>query len=96
MITKEQLKKYANNLMFDMEDSEYETLSKEFQTLLKQMDLIGNIKDIESLEPMTFPFEKENVTLREDGTVNNISIEDALSNCDSVKNREIKVPKVVD
>lgn len=96
MITKEQLKKYANNLMFDMEDSEYETLSKEFETLLKQMDLIGNIKDIEFLEPMTFPFEKEDVTLREDDTIKNIDIEDALSNCDSVKNREIKVPKVVD
>ena len=28
MITKEKLKVYANKLMFDMEDSEYETLLK--------------------------------------------------------------------
>lgn len=95
MITKENLKKYANKLMFDMEDSEYETLNREFEVLLQQMELIGKIKDIENVEPMTFPFEVD-VTLRNDDDYRNISIEDALSNCDSVKNREIKVPKVVD
>ena len=41
MVTKELLKSYANKLMFDMDDSEYETLLKEFDVILKQMDLIG-------------------------------------------------------
>ena len=43
MITKEKLKVYANKLMFDMEDSEYETLLKEFDVILKQMGKIGEI-----------------------------------------------------
>ena len=46
MITKEKLKNYANKLMFDMNDEEYETLQKEFDVVLKQMDLIGNIEDM--------------------------------------------------
>ena len=50
MITKEKLKVYANKLMFDMEDSEYETLLKEFDVILKQMDKIGEIEEIKALK----------------------------------------------
>ena len=39
MIEKEKLKQYANKLMFDMDDSEYQTLQEEFDVILKQMDL---------------------------------------------------------
>ena len=96
MITKEKLKNYAGKLMFDMNDEEYETLLKEFDVILKEMDLIGNIENIESVEPMTFPFELDNVELRNDSDSRNIEIEDALSNTGSKKGREIRVPKVVD
>lgn len=96
MITKEKLKNYANKLMFDMEDSEYETLLKEFEVIEKQMDLIGNIENITSVEPMTFPFELEGVELRNDNESRYIEVEDALSNTGSKKGREIRVPKVVD
>ena len=71
MITKEKLKSYANKLMFDMKDEEYETLLKEFHVVLKQMELIGNIKDIETVEPMTFPFELDEVELRNDNESRN-------------------------
>ena len=40
MIEKEKLKDYAHKLMFDMNDEEYKTLQEEFETILKQMDLI--------------------------------------------------------
>ena len=96
MITKEKLKNYANKLMFDMNDEEYETLQKEFDVIIKEMDLIGNIENIESVEPMTFPFELDSVELRNDFDSRNIEIEDALSNTGSKKGREIRVPKVVD
>lgn len=96
MVTKEKLKSYANKLMFDMEDEEYETLLNEFEVILKQMDLIGNISNINNVEPMTFPFELENVELRNDNESRNIEIEDALSNTASKKGREIRVPKVVE
>ena len=93
---KETLKMLANKLMFTMDESEYDTLNEEFDTILKQMDLIGNIESIESIEPMTFPFELDSVELRNDEDSRNIDIEDALSNTGSKKGREIRVPKVVD
>jgi len=96
MITKEKLKNYANKLMFDMNDEEYETLLKEFDVISKYMDLFGEIENIESVEPMTFPFELDSIELRNDSDSRNIEIEDALSNTGSKKGREIRVPKVVD
>ena len=96
MITKEKLRNYANKLMFDMNDEEYETLVKEFDVIEKYMDLIANIDNIGKVEPMTFPFELNNVELRNDKESRNISIEDALSNTGSKKGREICVPKVVE
>ena len=47
MIEKEKLKKYAKLLMFDMDEEEYSTLQEEFDIILKQMELIANIPDIE-------------------------------------------------
>lgn len=96
MIAKEKLKKYANKLMFDMNDEEYETLQNEFEVISKQMDLISNIENIDMVEPMTFPFELERVELRNDLESRNIELEDALSNAASKKGREVRVPKVVD
>ena len=96
MITKEKLKNYANKLMFDMKDEEYETLQKEFEVILKEMDLIGNIENISSVEPMTFPYELDSVELRNDEESRNIEIDDALRNAGSKKGREVRVPKVVD
>jgi len=96
MIAKEKLKDYANKLMFDMNDEEYETLLKEFDVIEKYMDLIGEIDNISEIEPMTFPYELENVELRDDSVSRNIELEEALRNSGSVKGREVKVPKVVE
>ena len=96
MVTKEQLKNYANKLMFDMNDEEYETLLKEFDVILKQMDLIGKIKEIDGIEPMTFPFEIDDVELRCDEVTRTVAIEHALKNADSKEGNEVKVPKVVE
>ena len=96
MITKDKLKDYASKLMFDMNDEEYKTLEKEFEIILKQMDLIGNIKDIKDVEPMTFPFPIEGVTLREDTPTESLDIEDVLKNAKDTENSMVKVPKVVE
>lgn len=96
MVTKEMLKDYAGKLMFDMNDSEYETLEKEFDVILKQMDLIGKIEGIADIKPMTFPYESFDIELRDDEEHNNIPVEDALRNAGATKGREIKVPKVVE
>ena len=96
MIKKEDLKRYANLLMFDMDEVEYDTLEKEFKTILKQMDHIAEIKDIEKVEPMTFPFKNEDATLREDEVGNYLTVGEVLDNAKEEVDDQVKVPKVVD
>ena len=96
MIEKEKLKDYAHKLMFDMEDSEYETLQEEFNVILKQMDLIGNIPNINDVSPMTFPFVNDDVSLREDEVGDYLTTSEVLANGKHQINDQVKVPKVVD
>ena len=95
MIEKEKLQSYAEKLLFKMDDSEYETLKQEFDVILKQMDLIEKIKDIENVEPMTFPFEIE-VEPREDEIKNILETDDILVNAKQYDRDQIRVPKVVE
>lgn len=44
MISKSELESLAKKLMFEMNDDEYETLEKEFDVILKQMDLMAILK----------------------------------------------------
>lgn len=93
---KKTLKMLANKLMFTMDESEYDTLSDEFEIILKQMELIGNIKDIDKVEPLIFPFELNNVLMREDEVLDELPIEDILKNSGSTLYNQVKVPKVVE
>jgi len=93
---KETLKMLANKLMFTMDEKEYDTLSEEFDIILKQMDLIGNIKGIEKIEPMVYPFPLSNVNLREDEVDEELEIEDILKNSGSTLYNQVKLPKVVE
>jgi len=93
MIEKEKLKSLASSLLFDMEDNEYETLQKEFEVILKQMDIIDKIEGIENVEPMTFPF---STTFElKDNETDMISKEEAFNNAKSIKSGKIEVPRVV-
>ncbi len=96
VISKEKLEDYAKKLMFEMEDSEYETLQNEFEVILKQMDLIGKIPNIKDVEPMTFPFVTYKVKLREDVVKNTLTTKDALANAKQVDRDQVRVPKVVE
>lgn len=98
MITKDKIKEYANKLMFEMSDDEYDTLLNEFDIILGQMEFIGNIKDIEGVTPMTYPFDLEldDGYLREDIANNDISFEDMKVNVKEYENNMVKVPKVVE
>lgn len=94
-VNKELLKNLANNLMFDMNEDEYDTLLKEFSVVLKQMDLISKIPNIDEVEPMTFPFDVTNDYLRDDVPSQPLTIEDALKNAKDVVDGQIRLPKVV-
>ncbi len=91
MIEKEYLKTLAGKLMFDMNDEEYETLQKEFDIILKQMDLIGKIEGIKDVKPMTYQ-----AKLRKDVVKDELSVEDVLKNAKKTDRDSIKVPKVVE
>ena len=95
-MNKDKLEMLASKLMFTMNDSEYETLSKEFETIIKQMDLICQIPNIENVEPMTYPFMLEDVSLREDLVVDELSIDDILVNSGCNLYNQVKLPKVVE
>ena len=96
MITKELLESYAKKLMFEMNDEEYETLEEEFKIILKQMDLIGKIDNISNIEPMTFPFINEDVSLREDEIDNTMTTRELLENVKVSERNQVSIPKVVE
>lgn len=96
MVTKENLKDYARKLMFDMKEEEYDTLQQEFEVILKQMDLIGNIENIKEVKPMTFPFITYEAKLREDQVGNSLTTDEVLANAKQKANGQVKVPKVVE
>ncbi len=93
---KKTLEMLAKKLMFTMDESEYETLSEEFETILKQMDLIGKIDGISEVEPLIYPFQLDNVKMREDEVVDELPIEDVLKNSGDTLYNQVKVPKVVE
>ena len=95
MVTKEKLKDYAAKLMFDMDDEGYDRTLKEFEVVEKHMALIGEIKDIEKVEPMTFPYVIYHSSLREDIAKECLTTKEVLTNSKDSKADQVKVPKVV-
>ena len=94
-VDKQILKTAANKLMFTMKDSEYDTLLEEFDILLKQLDLIGEIPGVDEVEPMVLPYEVFTSYLREDEVEQPLDNQDVLKNADNVKDGQIRLPKVV-
>lgn len=95
MISVEKLKDLALRLKFRMSEEEYVTLQDEFDVLLKQMKLLGDIEGLDDVEPMTFPFVTQTMGMREDEVKDQISKEDVLKNAGQVQNDMVKVQKVV-
>lgn len=91
----ETLKKAANSLMFDMSDEQYEQLLKEFQIVLKQMEVIGTLQGVDELEPMTFPFDNSITYLRKDEAGVPLNSREATKNAKEVLLGQIKLPKVI-
>lgn len=94
-ITKEVLKDAAKRLLFDMSEEEYGTLLKEFDVVIKQMQLIGQIEGVDDYEPMVFPFECTTSYLRDDIPSKPLTKDEALRNAKNKSAGQIKVPKVV-
>ena len=78
-----------------MTDDQYDTLLKEFDAIQKEFELMGEIKGVDEATPMTFPFEVTIDFLRDDIPETPLNKEDVLKNAGSVKDGQIKLPKVV-
>jgi aspartyl-tRNA(Asn)/glutamyl-tRNA(Gln) amidotransferase subunit C len=94
-ITMDVLKDAANRLLFDMSEEQYKTLYEEFGILTKQMEKIGEVKDLDKYAPMTFPFDCTTTYLREDVPSTPLPRDVALKNAGNVQDNQIKLPKVV-
>lgn len=96
MIEKDKLKEYAQKLMFDMDEVEYETLQKEFDVILRQMDIIDKIPNLHETKPMTFPFLLDDRNLRRDEVGDFLTVGEVLANAEHQLSDQVKVPKVVE
>ena len=94
--TKEEIDKYANDLLIGLTEEERDMIQEEFDDIEASMELINKIEGIKDVEPQSYPFDMEMEDLRSDeveGEV--IPIETLLRNAGSVEGREVEVPKVV-
>lgn len=89
------LKEASEKLMFRMEDSQYDTLLKEFDVILKQMALLSKLPGVEDVKPMTFPYAVKTTFLREDVASEPLDRDEALKNAGDVVEGQIRLPKVV-
>ena len=94
-VTKEVLQESANKLMFNLNDEELNTLLGEFDMIIKQMKLIGDIEGVDEATPMTFPFDVTNTYLRDDKADKPLARDEVLKNAKDVVDGQIRLPKVV-
>ncbi len=97
-VNKDVLKDAASRLLFDMKDEEYETLLNEFDIITKQLKLMDEIKGLNDVTPMSFPYIDESFSLlRDDETLEEdlVNKEEMLNNAKVYKDGQVKLPKVV-
>lgn len=85
----------ATRLLFTMTQDQYQVLMSEFDILLKQMALIGQIEGVDGLVPMTFPFTVTTTTMRDDVPQVTLTQAQALQNVGQKVDGQMKLPKVV-
>ena len=93
--TKEMVDEYADKLLIGLTDAENQMVLDEFEIIDKNIDIINEIPDIESVIPMTHTLDNFEYVLREDEPEESISVEDLLANCDDTAGDEVEVPRVV-
>ncbi len=88
------LRQLAYQTMFEISDEEMPAFIEEYDIFMSHVKALAVI-DTEGIEPLAFPYEIETTFLREDQATQMITREEALKNCHSVQDHQIKVPKVV-
>lgn len=93
--TKEMVDDYADKLLIGLTAEENQMVLDEFDIIDKEIDVINEIEDIESVEPMTHCLDDFEYVLREDEVEESVPIDDLLANCGDSSGSEVKVPRMV-
>ena len=94
-VNKNIIKQCAANMMFELTDSEIETILNEFDAIYAQVSFLSSIKDVDLAQPMTFPYKEHSTILAEDVPLKPLKRNLALKNSNTVMGNQIKLPKVV-
>lgn len=87
-------KELALNLMFEINDEQEIEISKEFEILTRQIDLLSKV-DTTNVSEMVYPFDVETTFMRNDEDVDVLEVEEVLKNVTKNKQGHFVVPKVV-
>ena len=93
--TKETVDKLADLLMIGLTDEENKMVLDEFEIIDENINKINEIDNLNEVEPMTHALDDFECTFREDESIDSTPIDELLSNCDKVSDREVELPKVV-
>ena len=93
--TKEMVDDYADKLLIGLTEEENKQVLDEFEIIDSTIDIINEIPNISSVEPMTHCLDNFIYELREDVKEESVPIDELLQNCDLYTDREVEVPKVV-
>lgn len=84
----------AKSVYIDFNDDELENVKSEFEKFQAQIEILDLI-DTDGVDPMYYPFELNENSLRSDEVSSSLSKADVLSNAAEVKDDMIKIVKVV-
>lgn len=93
--TEEMVNDYADKLLIGLTKEENKIVLDEFAVIDESIDLINQIPNISSVEPMTHCLDDFSYELREDIVEPSVPIEELLQNCDDASGSEVQVPRVV-
>lgn len=90
-VTKELIKKVADNARLKLSDAELESFIPELKEILEYFSKLNKL-DTEGIKPSFHPIELKNIT-REDKPTRSLSSHEALSNTRHKKDNYFKGPK---
>lgn len=93
--TKEMVNDYADKLLIGLTEEENKRVLDEFDIIDKNINIINEIPDIESVEPMSWCLDRTIDSLREDVIEESTPIDDLLKNSNKTIGDAIEVPRVV-
>ncbi len=94
--TKEMIDDYAEKLLIGLTEEENKMVLDEFDEIDKNIGLINKIPNIGDIEPMSHCLDNFEFELREDDYHESVPLDVIFSNCDCMRDDEVKVPKVVE